>query len=85
MTIIMTAKNQITIPRKIADVLHLRKGCMFEVEIYKNRIELIPLEVKEMEFSDEVYEKLEVLSKKEKGKEKKVTKRFIEKLKRGRV
>lgn len=79
----MTAKHQITIPKRIADVLHLRKGCMFNIAIHKNRIELIPLKTTEMEFSDEAYKKLEALSVKEKGKEKKVTKRFIEKLKKG--
>lgn len=82
MTIIMTAKHQITIPKKIADVLHLKRGSMFNVEVHKNRIALIPLETKEIEFPDEVYEKLEVLSIKEKGKEKRVTEKFISNLKK---
>lgn len=85
MTVSMTAKNQITIPKKIADLLHLKRGSMFDVEVHKNRIELIPLEIKEMKFSDEIYEKLEALSERERGREKKVTKRFINKLKKGRV
>lgn len=85
MTIIMTAKNQVTIPKKIIDILHLRKGSMFNIDIHKNRIELIPLEAKEMEFTDEMYEKLEALSAREKGKEKRVTKRFIASLKKGRI
>jgi len=42
MTITMTAKNQITIPKKITNVLGLRKGCMFEIEVSKDGIELIP-------------------------------------------
>ncbi len=77
MTIIMTAKHQITIPKKITDVLHLRKGSMFNIEIHKNRIELIPLEVTEKEFSEEVYNKLDTLSSGEKGKEKRISKNFI--------
>jgi len=85
MTIIMTAKNQITIPKKITDVLGLSKGTMFNVEISKNCIELIPLETKEKEFTDEEYRKLSALSAKENGKEKKVTKKFIEKLKKGNI
>ncbi|MBU3911531.1 MAG: AbrB/MazE/SpoVT family DNA-binding domain-containing protein [Candidatus Omnitrophica bacterium] len=84
MTVTMTAKNQITIPKKITDVLRLRKGAMFEVEVANDKIELIPLEVKRVEFSDDIYEKLEVLSKKEKGKEKRVTKKFTDSLKRGK-
>ncbi len=44
MTITMTAKHQVTIPRKIADVLSLKKGTMFDVIVHRNRIELIPLE-----------------------------------------
>ncbi len=84
MTVTMTAKNQITIPKKITDVLKLRKGAMFEVEVTDDKIELIPLEVRKIEFSDDVYEKLEALLKKEKGKEKRVTKKHIDSLKRGK-
>ena len=84
MTVTMTVKNQITIPKKITDVLKLRKGAMFEVEVTDDKIELIPLEVRKIEFSDDVYEKLEALLKKEKGKEKRVTKKHIDSLKRGK-
>ncbi|MBU4589443.1 MAG: AbrB/MazE/SpoVT family DNA-binding domain-containing protein [Candidatus Omnitrophica bacterium] len=84
MTVTMTAKNQITIPKKITDVLKLKKGAMFEVEVANDKIELVPLEVRRVEFSDDVYEKLEALSKKEKGKEKRVTKKYIDSLKRER-
>jgi len=82
MTITMTSKNQITIPKKITNVLGLGNGSMFEVEVSKNRIELIPLETKEREFADTEYAKLEFLETKEKGKEKRVTKRFIDDLKK---
>lgn len=84
MTIIMTAKHQITIPKKITDVLGLKKGSMFNVMVSKDKIELIPLEIKEKEFTEEEYKKLEDLAAKEKGKEKRVTKKLIEGLKKGR-
>ena len=82
--IIMTSKHQITIPKRIADVLGLKRGSMFEIEISKNRIELIPLETKEKVWTKEVYKKLETLAMREKGKEKRVTKKFIDNLKKGR-
>ena len=85
MTITMTAKNQITIPKKITNALGLGKGSMFEVEVSIDGIELIPLETKERQFTDEEYAKLETLAAKEKGKEKHVTKRFIDNLKKGKI
>ncbi len=85
MTVVMTAKNQITIPKKITNALGLGKGSMFEVEVSREGIELIPLETKEREFSDEQYAKLDALAAKEKGKEKLATKRFIDNLKKGKV
>jgi len=84
MTISMTAKHQITIPKKVADVLGLKKGSMFNIEVSKNRIELIPLETKEKVFTAEEYAKLEALAVKEEGKEKQVTKKFIDNLKKGK-
>ena len=84
MTITMTAKHQITIPSKITNVLGLRQGAIFSVEIVRNRIELIPLEVKPKVFTQEQYKKLDALSKREHGKEKKVTPEFIYNLKKGR-
>ena len=81
MTVTMTAKNQITIPAKIAKILGLRKGVMFDIEVHKNKIELMPVEVHKKEFSPETYEKLDTLYAKEHGKEKKVTTSFIKKLK----
>ena len=85
MTVVMTAKNQVTIPKKITNALGLGKGSMFEIEVSKNVIELIPLETKAREFTDEEYAKLEALAAKEKGKEKRVTKSFILNLKKGRA
>jgi AbrB family looped-hinge helix DNA binding protein len=80
MTIIMKTKNQITIPKKITDVLGLEKGSMFKIIVSGNRIELIPLEVSERTFTKEEYAKLELLAKKDYGKDKKVTDKFIKKL-----
>ena len=85
MTITMTAKNQITIPKKITNALGLGKGSMFEVVVSRDGIELIPLETKERQFTAEEYVKLETLAAKEKGKEKRVTKRFIDNLKKEKI
>ena len=84
MTVRMTAKHQITIPKKVTEVLGLRKGSIFDIMISKNRIELIPLETVEKVFTEEEYKKLETLSMKEKGKEKRATRKLIENLKKGR-
>ena len=84
MTITLTSKNQITIPSKIAKILGLKKGSMFDVEVHRNKIELIPVEIHKKEFSPEMYKKLKILSAKEKGKEKKVTKTLIKNLKTGK-
>jgi AbrB family looped-hinge helix DNA binding protein len=80
MTVTMTTKNQVTIPKKITNVLGLGQGAMFKVIISGNRIELIPLEVKERVFTKEEYKKLHLLSNKEDGKEKRVTKKLINNL-----
>ena len=74
----MTTKNQVTLPKKIVDVLHLRKGSLFNIKVNRNRIELIPLEVSEKIFSDEDLKKLDKLVKEEKKKGvTKVTSEFI--------
>ena len=85
MTVTMTAKNQITIPKKITNALGLGRGAMFEIGVFKSGIELIPLETKEREFTDTEYAKLETLDAQERGKEKRATKRFIGNLKNGKV
>ena len=77
MTVTLTTKNQLTLPRKIVNALRLHKGSLFDVRLSHNRIELIPLEIKEREFTDEEYGKLEKLYQKEKGSAKRVTKKFI--------
>jgi AbrB family looped-hinge helix DNA binding protein len=82
MTITMKVRNQITIPKKITSVLGLREGSMFNIGVSGNRIELIPLEVTEKVFTKEEYAKFELLAQKERGKEKKVTKKYIKKLER---
>jgi len=80
MTVIMKTKNQITIPKKITNVLGLHEGDMFKIVVSGNSIQLIPLEVSERVFSKDEYIKLEALARKEHGKEKKVTDKFIKKL-----
>ena len=85
MTITMTEKHQVTIPKRIAEALGLGKGSLFEVELRKNRIELVPVEVKEKEFTEEDYAKLDKLSEEQKGKEVRVTKAYIRRLKQGKL
>ena len=85
MTITMTAKNQVTIPQEIVSAMGLEKGSLFNVEIHKNRIELVPLEPTEKVFTDKEYEALEKLYQKEKEKKTEVTKKFISDLKKGKV
>ena len=81
MTITMTTKNQITLPKKIVDALHLSKGSLFNIKVNRNRIELIPVETQEIEFTDKEYEKLEKLAREEKKKgAKKITREFIDNL-----
>lgn len=84
MTITMTEKHQITIPKRIAETLGLGKGSLFEIEVHRNRIELRPVEVREKVFNEEDYVKLDKLSRDEKGKEVRVTKSYIRRLKKGR-
>ena len=62
----------------------LGKGALFSVEIHKNRIELVPLEPTEKVFTDEEYDALEKLCLQQRGKEKRVTKKFIDDLKKGK-
>lgn len=77
MTITMTTKHQVTIPKYIADTLSLKKGTMFKISIRRSRIELIPLEAVERAFTDDEYEKLETLARNERGRERRVTKALI--------
>ncbi len=41
----VSAKNQITIPKAIAQIFHLRKGDVLEIEREGNRIVMVPKEV----------------------------------------
>jgi len=84
MTVTMSEKHQVTIPKKIADILNLKKGSLFTVEVRENRIELIPVEVKERVYTAEDYRKLDRLRELERGKEKKVTRTMIANMKRGK-
>ncbi|MGR3178382.1 MAG: AbrB/MazE/SpoVT family DNA-binding domain-containing protein [Candidatus Anammoxibacter sp.] len=61
MTITMTSKNQITIPKKIVNALDLNKGAMFDIKIAGHRIELVPVETVEKVFTDEEYDRLNEL------------------------
>ena len=85
MTITMTSKNQITIPKKIIKALDLDKGALFDIKITGNKIQLIPLEVVEKVFTNAEYAKMEEFFQKEKSKAKKVTKGLIDNLKKGKV
>ena len=84
MTVTMSEKHQITIPKKIADVLRLRKGSLFDVQVRGSKIELIPLEAKEKEFTEEDYNRMDRLFEKERGKEVPLTKAMMARLKRGK-
>ena len=81
MTITMTTKNQVTLPKKIVEALHLEKGSLFDIKVISNKIQLTPVEVVEKIFTDEEYEKLDELVKSQKGKAKRVTQDFINNLK----
>jgi len=54
------------------------------VGVKGSRIELVPLEVTEKTLTPEDYQKLDCLSAQEKGKEEKVTKALIARLKSGK-
>jgi len=78
-------KNQITLPKSIVERLHLKKNELFEVEIKKNYIVLIPVELRPKYTSEEV-EKINKIIEKEKKKAKvfkagKEFARYIEKIK----
>ncbi len=85
MAITMTAKHQITIPKRIAEALGLRKGVLFDITVSRDKIELTPLETIKRVFTEEEYKKMDLLSREEKGKEMRLTKKFINNLKKGRV
>ena len=77
MTTTLSEKNQVTIPKKITNILDLKKGCLFDVQVHRNRIELVPLETREKKLTEEQYRKLDLLAKQENQQEIRVTKRYI--------
>jgi bifunctional DNA-binding transcriptional regulator/antitoxin component of YhaV-PrlF toxin-antitoxin module len=83
MTITMTTKNQVTLPKKMTAVLGLKKGTLFDVTLSHGGIQLIPLETRPGNFSKKTYEQLEKISEQEKGMEKPITKRWVSQLKKG--
>jgi AbrB family looped-hinge helix DNA binding protein len=85
MTVMMTARNQITIPKKIAAQLHLGEGSLFDIQINGTRLELVPLETVERKFTDEEYAKLDELCRKERNTAKPVSSNLIKNLKTGKV
>ena len=85
MTIAMSEKHQVTIPSKIARVLDLKKGSLFNVELNGGRIELVPLEVKEKKLTRAEYRKLGKLLAQEKEAREKVTTAFIGKVRNGKI
>ena len=85
MTITMTSKNQVTIPKKIVDRFHLKRGTIFDIKIDANRIELIPMELVEKSYTDEEYGQLEEIYQQEKNTAKPMSKDLIKKLKKGKV
>ncbi len=84
MTITMTSKNQVTIPKNIADRFHLKRGSIFDIKIDANKIELIPMELIEKSYTEDEYKKLEEIYQREKHTAKPMSKGLIKKLKKGR-
>ena len=85
MTIIMSEKHQVTIPKKIAVGLSLKKGSLFRVQVVKNCIRLIPLEVKTKVYTAKEYAQLDRLLASEKGGEKRVTRSMIARMEKGTI
>lgn len=67
----LKAKNQLTIPNEIVKRLHLRPQELFAVDVEKNFIKLIPVEV-EPRYTAEELGVIDRMVEKEKGKAKKV-------------
>ena len=85
MTIVLTGKNQITIPKKLINEMHLVEGALFDIQLTGNRLELIPLETIEKVFSDEEYIKMDQICKRERGQSKPLTRDYIKQLKTGKA
>lgn len=65
----LKAKNQVTIPKEIAKRLNLKIDELFSVEVEKNYIKLIPVEI-EPRYTDEELNAIDRIVEKEKGKAK---------------
>ena len=76
----MSSKNQITIPKRLVKALQLNEGALFEINLKGNRLELIPVETIEKEFTDEEYAKMEAIYQREKHLVKKITQKDIDNL-----
>ncbi|MBU4312319.1 MAG: AbrB/MazE/SpoVT family DNA-binding domain-containing protein [Candidatus Omnitrophica bacterium] len=61
----LKAKNQITIPQSVVERLHLKENELFQVDIEKSYIRLIPVEVKPKYTAKELA-KIDKIVKKEK-------------------
>jgi AbrB family looped-hinge helix DNA binding protein len=85
MTITMTSKNQITIPKKIVQRMGLKRGSIFDIKIEESRIELVPMELVEKGYTDEEYKKMEEIYQREKHTAKPITQAFLNKLKKGKI
>jgi AbrB family looped-hinge helix DNA binding protein len=85
MTITMTSKNQVTIPKKIVDRFNLKRGAIFDIKIDMNKIELIPMELVEKSYTEYEYKRLEELYQQEKHTVKPMSKDLIKKLKQGKI
>jgi AbrB family looped-hinge helix DNA binding protein len=85
MTITMSSKNQVTIPKKIVDRFHLTRGAIFDIKIDMNKIELIPMELIEKSYTEDEYKKFEEIYQQEKHAAKLMNKDLIKKLKKGRA
>ncbi|MDD5449366.1 MAG: AbrB/MazE/SpoVT family DNA-binding domain-containing protein [Candidatus Omnitrophica bacterium] len=67
----LKAKNQLTIPREIVKRMHLRPYELFYVDVEKNYIKLIPVEMKPR-YTPEELNAIDSLVEKDKGKAKAV-------------
>ncbi|MBF0512009.1 MAG: AbrB/MazE/SpoVT family DNA-binding domain-containing protein [Candidatus Omnitrophica bacterium] len=85
MTITLTSKNQVTIPKKIVDRFHLKRGAIFDIKIEDNKIELTPMELVERSYTEDEYKKLEEIYQQEKKTVQPMSKDLIKKLKKGMV
>ena len=67
----LKTKNQVTLPNEIVKKLHLKQDELFEVDIEKNYIRLIPVVVKPKYTQDEL-KTIDKIVEKEKKKAKKI-------------